>query len=57
MAPLAPAPPDFYATWCHGCQKAYPELCKLAREPAINKQFKFAKVRAAGGAGAGGAAE
>jgi thiol-disulfide isomerase/thioredoxin len=35
---------DFFATWCHGCEKAYPELCKLAQDKDIQKQFKFVKV-------------
>jgi thiol-disulfide isomerase/thioredoxin len=36
---------DFFATWCNGCQRSYPELCKLAMDPEINKKFKFVKVR------------
>lgn len=35
---------DFFATWCNGCQRSYPELCKLAMDPELNKQIKFVKV-------------
>jgi thiol-disulfide isomerase/thioredoxin len=36
---------DFFATWCNGCRRSYPELCKLAMDPDIQKNFKFVKVR------------
>ena len=32
---------DWYATWCSGCKKAYPELSNLARDQKGN--FKFVK--------------
>lgn len=42
-APLCPA--DFFATWCNGCQRSYPEICKVAMDPDIHKEVKFVKVR------------
>lgn len=35
---------DYFATWCNGCQRSYPELCKLAMDPDLNKHVKFIKV-------------
>lgn len=35
---------DFFATWCNGCQRSYPELCKIAMDPDMQKQVKFVKV-------------
>lgn len=46
-----PAAPDFFATWCHGCKRSYPELCKFARDPELAKQVKFVKVSAGPGGG------
>jgi len=28
------------ATWCNGCQRSYPELCKLAMDPDMNKALQ-----------------
>jgi thiol-disulfide isomerase/thioredoxin len=39
---------DFFATWCNGCQRSYPELCKIAMDPDMQKQVKFVKVRRQG---------
>lgn len=38
-------PADFFATWCNGCQRSYPELCKIAMDPDMQKEVKFVKVR------------
>ncbi|GFR48351.1 hypothetical protein Agub_g10238 [Astrephomene gubernaculifera] len=35
---------DFFATWCHGCEKSYPEICRVIRDPELRKQVKFVKV-------------
>jgi hypothetical protein len=35
---------DFFATWCNGCQRSYPELCKVAMDPDMQKEVKFVKV-------------
>ncbi|KXZ42547.1 hypothetical protein GPECTOR_136g630 [Gonium pectorale] len=35
---------DFFATWCHGCEKSYPEICRIIRDPELRKKFKFVKV-------------
>ena len=43
---------DFFATWCNGCQRSYPELCKYARDPDLSSKVKFVKVRS-GSLGAG----
>jgi thiol-disulfide isomerase/thioredoxin len=37
---------DYFATWCNGCQRSYPELCKLAMDPDLHKPIKFVKVGA-----------
>ena len=37
-------PTDFFATWCNGCQRSYPELCKIAMDPDMQKEVKFVKV-------------
>lgn len=39
---------DFFATWCNGCQRSYPELCKIAMDPDMQKEVKFVKVCAQG---------
>jgi hypothetical protein len=44
-SPPRPCPADFFATWCNGCQRSYPELCKFARDPELSSQVKFVKVR------------
>jgi thiol-disulfide isomerase/thioredoxin len=31
---------DWYATWCSGCKKLHPELCKIADE---NQNYKFVR--------------
>ena len=42
-APCCPA--EFFATWCHGCQKSYPEICRIMRSnPDFLKKFKLVKV-------------
>lgn len=35
---------DFFATWCNGCQRSYPELCRFARDKELASQVKFVKV-------------
>jgi thiol-disulfide isomerase/thioredoxin len=35
---------DYYATWCHACQRVYPTLCLIAEDPKLRKQIVFAKV-------------
>lgn len=35
---------DWYATWCRGCKRAYPELCKLAASEKYTGRIKFVKV-------------
>ncbi|KAG2427700.1 hypothetical protein HYH02_014532 [Chlamydomonas schloesseri] len=35
---------DFFATWCHGCEKSYPEICRTIKDPELQKKFKFVKV-------------
>ncbi|GIL62185.1 hypothetical protein Vafri_16451 [Volvox africanus] len=35
---------DFFATWCHGCEKSYPEICRVVRDPELRKKFKFVKA-------------
>eukprot|EP00882_Tetradesmus_deserticola_P009894 GHRQ01010455.1.p1 GENE.GHRQ01010455.1~~GHRQ01010455.1.p1 ORF type:complete len:283 (+),score=49.06 GHRQ01010455.1:69-917(+) len=35
---------DYFATWCNGCQRSYPELCRLAMDPDLYKHIKFVKV-------------
>lgn len=42
---LTQLPADFFATWCSGCQRSYPELCKIAMDPDMQKEVKFVKVR------------
>mmetsp|Transcript_24514 Transcript_24514/g.58276 ORF Transcript_24514/g.58276 Transcript_24514/m.58276 type:complete len:692 (-) Transcript_24514:359-2434(-) len=36
---------DFYATWCHACQKVYPTLCLMAEDPKLTKNILFAKLQ------------
>jgi thiol-disulfide isomerase/thioredoxin len=45
---LPASPADFFATWCNGCQRSYPELCKIAMDPDMQKEVKFVKVRREG---------
>ncbi len=36
---------DWYASWCSGCQRSYPEVCKVLRlNPELRRAFKFVKV-------------
>ncbi|KAG1671558.1 hypothetical protein FOA52_011280 [Chlamydomonas sp. UWO 241] len=35
---------DWFATWCHGCQKSLPEVSKVARDPEMQKKFMFVKA-------------
>ncbi|KAG2483027.1 hypothetical protein HYH03_018058 [Edaphochlamys debaryana] len=35
---------DFFATWCHGCEKSYPEICRSIRDSDLQKKYKFVKV-------------
>lgn len=36
---------DWFATWCHGCEKSYPEVCKVFRNSdELRKEFKLVKV-------------
>lgn len=39
------SPADFYATWCHACQRVYPLLCLLAEDRKLRDKVVFAKVR------------
>lgn len=36
---------DYYATWCHACQRVYPTLCLIAEDPKLRKQIVFAKMQ------------
>eukprot|EP00892_Ulva_mutabilis_P009776 jgi/Ulvmu1/7170/UM034_0078.1 len=35
---------DWYATWCQGCQRAFPELSRLAALEPYDRKIKFVKV-------------
>lgn len=35
---------EWYASWCAGCKKSYPDVCRLALDPQFRKAFKFVKV-------------
>eukprot|EP00198_Chlamydomonas_reinhardtii_P005516 XP_001694852.1 predicted protein [Chlamydomonas reinhardtii] len=35
---------DFFATWCHGCEKSYPEICRVVKDAELQKKYKFVKV-------------
>lgn len=32
-----PLPTDWYATWCHGCERSFPEVCKVIMDPELQK--------------------
>jgi len=36
---------DFYATWCHACQRVYPLLCLLAEDRKLRDKVVFAKMQ------------
>eukprot|EP00192_Tetraselmis_astigmatica_P006998 CAMPEP_0117665662 /NCGR_PEP_ID=MMETSP0804-20121206/9940_1 /TAXON_ID=1074897 /ORGANISM="Tetraselmis astigmatica, Strain CCMP880" /LENGTH=786 /DNA_ID=CAMNT_0005473111 /DNA_START=68 /DNA_END=2428 /DNA_ORIENTATION=- len=36
---------DFYATWCHACQKVYPILCLVAEDKQLRDRIVFAKLQ------------
>ncbi len=35
---------EWYASWCAGCKKSYPDVCRVASDPLFRKAFKFVKV-------------
>lgn len=35
---------DFYGTWCVGCAKVYPEVCRVAADPVLRQKCHFVKV-------------
>ena len=35
---------DFYGTWCVGCAKVYPEVCRVAADATLRKRCHFVKV-------------
>lgn len=35
---------DFYGTWCVGCSKVYPEVCRVAADPMLRRRCHFVKV-------------
>ncbi|KAL0024296.1 hypothetical protein WJX79_005064 [Trebouxia sp. C0005] len=35
---------DFYGTWCVGCAKVYPEICRVAADPVLRQKCHFVKV-------------
>lgn len=35
---------DFYGTWCVGCAKVYPEVCRVAADPTLRQKCHFVKV-------------
>ena len=35
---------DFYGTWCVGCAKVYPEVCRVASDQALRQKCHFVKV-------------
>jgi len=35
---------DFYGTWCVGCAKVYPEICRVAADPELRQKCHFVKV-------------
>jgi len=39
-----PVAVEWFASWCHGCQKAYPEICKIVQDSELRKSFKFVKI-------------
>lgn len=36
---------DWYATWCKGCERAFPELSRMATADSMQGRVKFVKVR------------
>ena len=37
-------PADFYGTWCVGCSKVYPEVCRVAADASLRQKCHFVKV-------------
>lgn len=35
---------DFYGTWCVGCAKVYPEVCRVAADPVLRQKCHFVKI-------------
>lgn len=36
---------DWFAPWCGGCAKSYPEVCSMiSNSPELRNGFKFVKV-------------
>lgn len=35
---------DWYATWCKGCERAFPEISRLATTDSMKGRVKFVKV-------------
>ncbi len=35
---------DYYASWCAVCKTAFPGLCRIAADTALQSSFKFAKA-------------
>ena len=35
---------DFYGTWCVGCAKVYPDVCRVASDPMLRQRCHFVKV-------------
>lgn len=36
---------DFYGTWCVGCAKVYPDVCRVAADPVLRQRCHFVKVQ------------